>query len=51
MSWTPKERQEAINTGKTGGKLSDRQETKLKKAAKQAGPVGAAARDALNKKG
>jgi hypothetical protein len=49
MGWTPSERDQAINRGKSGGKLTDYQKQQLQAAARQAGPVGRDAQEALDK--
>ena len=46
-TWNPADRDAAIARGSAGGKLSDHEKEKLVEATRQAGSVGAAARQAL----
>ena len=48
-TWNPADLDAAIARGSSGGKLSDHERAKLAEASRQAGSVGAAARQALQK--
>ena len=48
-TWTPRQREEAIKNGLSGGQLDDYQRRKLEELTQQAGALGQRAKDALNK--
>ena len=48
-TWNPADREAAIARGLSGDRLSDHERAKLAEASRQAGPVGTAARQALQK--
>lgn len=48
-TWNPADRDAAIARGSAGGKLSDHERAKLAEAGQQAGSIGTAARQALQK--
>ncbi len=50
-TWNPADRDRAINAGKSGAKLDWYDQQQLQKEAKQAGSIGRAAREALEKQG
>ena len=48
-TWTPKQREAAIEKGLSGGRLDPYQRRKLEELTQQAGALGQRAKDALNK--